>query len=73
MKKSIFSLNILVLILLFAAAKIQAVEVSAFEQTYYRGTGTPVTETNTFHRGQIGTSVPIYLFSMKMVLFQLKI
>ena len=35
---------------MFAAAKIEAVEVSAFEQTYYRGTGTPVTETNTFHK-----------------------
>ena len=50
MKKSIFYLNILAFILLFAAAEIQAIEVPAFEQTYYRGTGTPVTETNTFYK-----------------------
>ncbi len=50
MKKTIFYLNFLAFILLFAATKIEAVEVSAFERTYYRGTGTPVTETNTFHK-----------------------
>ena len=50
MKKSIFYLNILAFILFFAAEKIEAVEVSAFEQTYFRGTGTPVTETSTFHK-----------------------
>ncbi|MHC4320717.1 MAG: hypothetical protein ACYST3_00380 [Planctomycetota bacterium] len=50
MKKSIFYLNILAFILLFAAAEIEAAEVSAFEYTYYRGTGTPVTETDTFHK-----------------------
>jgi hypothetical protein len=50
MKKTIFYLNFLAFILLFAATKIEAVEVSVFEQTYYRGTGTPVTESNTFHK-----------------------
>ena len=50
MKKFIFYLNILALSLLFAATKIEAVEVSAFEQTYFRSSGTPVTETNTFHK-----------------------
>ena len=50
MKKSIFYLSILAFILLFAATKIEAVEVSAFEHTYFRSTGTPVTETNTFHK-----------------------
>jgi len=50
MKKSIFYVNILAFILLFTAAKIEAVEDSAFEQTYFRSTGTPVTETNTFHK-----------------------
>ncbi len=41
MEKSIIYLNILVFILLFAATKIEAVEVSAFEQTYFRNTGKP--------------------------------
>jgi hypothetical protein len=50
MKKSIFYFTILAFILLFAAAKIEAVEVSAFEHTYFRSTGNPVTETNTFHK-----------------------
>ena len=50
MKKSIFYLNVLAFVLLFTATDIEAVEVSASEQTYFRGTGTPVTETNTFHK-----------------------
>ncbi|MHC4267753.1 MAG: putative metal-binding motif-containing protein [Planctomycetota bacterium] len=50
MRKSIFYLNILAFILLFTAVKVEAVEVTAFEQTYYRGTGTPVTEAGTFHK-----------------------
>jgi hypothetical protein len=50
MKKAIFYLNFLAFILLFAATKIEAVEASTFEQTYYRGTGTPVTETKIFHK-----------------------
>jgi hypothetical protein len=45
MRKSIFYLNILVLVFLFVAAKVEAVESIIFEQTYYRGTGSPVTET----------------------------
>jgi hypothetical protein len=50
MKKSIFYLIILAFVLFLAVEKIEAVEVSAFEQTYFRSTGTPVTETNTFHK-----------------------
>ncbi len=48
MKKSIFYLNILAFVLLFAAAKIEAVESIIYEQSYFRSTGSPVTETNTF-------------------------
>ena len=48
--KAIFYLTFLAFALLFAASKIEAVEVSAFEQIYYRGTGTPVTETKIFHK-----------------------
>ncbi|MHC4268581.1 MAG: MopE-related protein [Planctomycetota bacterium] len=50
MKKSFFNLHILAVILLFTAVKIEAAEVTAFKQTYYRGTGTPVTEAGTFHK-----------------------
>ena len=51
MRKSILYLNILAFILLFSTAvKVEAVEVTASEQTYYRGTATPVTEAGTFHK-----------------------
>ncbi len=51
MRKYILCANIIftLLFVAFTATDTKAVEVSAFEQTYFRGTGTPVTETNTFH------------------------
>jgi hypothetical protein len=52
MRKYILCANIIFILLFvaFTATDIKAVEVSAFEQTYFRSTGTPVTETNTFHK-----------------------
>ena len=52
MRKYILYANIIFILLFvaFTATDIKAVEVSAFEQTYFRSTGTPVTETNTFHK-----------------------
>ncbi len=47
MRKYILYVNI-IFILLFAATYVEAVEVSVFERTYVRGTGSPVTETDTF-------------------------
>ena len=66
MKKFIFYLNILALSLLFAATKIQAVEDSAFEQTYFRSTGAPVTETNTFHKVNGLATIRVALKTMPM-------
>jgi hypothetical protein len=36
------------ILLLFATTYVEAVEVSVFERTYFRETGTPITETDTF-------------------------
>ena len=47
MRKYIIYANI-IFVLFFAATNIWAVEVSVFEKTYVRGTGSPVTETDTF-------------------------
>jgi hypothetical protein len=47
MRKYIIYANI-IFVLFFAATNIWAVEVSVFERTYLRGTGAPITETDTF-------------------------
>ena len=47
MRKHILYVSV-VLILLFAVTYVEAVEVSIFEKTYVRETGSPVTETDTF-------------------------
>ncbi len=38
----------MIFILIFAAAKTEAKEVAVFEKTYVRGSGAPITETDTF-------------------------
>ena len=47
MRRHIWYVSV-VFILLFTVTYIEAVEVSIFEKTYVRGTGSPITESDTF-------------------------